>query len=98
MPKNKPWPTGGSSAATAAKALKQLTKREKQLAAKDILKKYFSEAQINYLIDFKGEAIQDEGLVKTPKRGGPSEKPQVRWSSSDLNKFAKLKAHIRIVG
>ena len=86
----------GSSTITS-KSLKQLSKKDRQLAAKDILKKYFSEAQINYLIDFKGEAKSNED-IKAPKRGGPFEKPQVRWSPSDLNKFAKLKAHIRIVG
>lgn len=86
------------SSTTASKSLKQLSKKDRQLAAKDILKKYFSEAQINYLIDFKGEAKSNEDIVKAPKRGGPFEKPQVRWSPSDLNKFAKLKAHIRIVG
>ena len=60
-----------------------LSKKDRQLAAREVLSKYFSEAQISYLIDWKGNS---------------DEKPMVRWSTRDLNKFARLKAQVRITG
>lgn len=85
----------------------RMSKKDKQAAAKDILSKYFSEAQISYLIDYKGRESNGMGecgegddvkITTSSRKGTAMEKPSVKWSSSDLNKFAKLKAHVRISG
>ena len=39
----------------------RMSKKDKQAAAKDILSKYFSEAQISYLIDYKGRESNGMG-------------------------------------
>ena len=83
--------------------IKSVLKKDKKEIAKEILAKYFSEAQINYLLEWKKH--QQAG----PGGGGGGEQgvkvkvekdriPAVRWNDADVNKFAKLKAHVRIVG
>jgi len=66
----------------------KMAKKDRHEIVQHMLKSYFSEGQIAYLLQWSAKK----------REGNQADKPHVQWSDEDVNRFARLQAQIRMAG